>query len=322
MEMFESQQDQDELSLIADPGAGQLMRLLMDLSREEQRRMGDAQDQEGANALKVAFQGIKGCYSEEVAMNYFRDQLEPVSLEGFEDVFQALEQGRADRGVLPLENTSTGSINQVYDLLAVYSCHIVGEYVLPVRHCLLGTEGASLEGLDELFSHTQGFLQCETWLSAPERKHWRRTPHYDTATSAALVAQLKDPAKAAIAGRQAARAYGLRILAEDIQTYSNNHTRFIVISRYPDVNSRCNKISLMFSVRNESGSLYRILAEFARKGINLVKIESRPLPERNWEYRFYADLDGNLNEPGIQEALKAVEDQCLEYRFLGNYVKG
>jgi chorismate mutase/prephenate dehydratase len=272
--------------------------------------------------LKVAFQGIKGCYSEEVADSYFERRLIPVSCKGFEDVFLALERGQADRGVLPLENSSTGSINQVYDLLLRYRCHIVGEYVLPVRHCLLGIQGASVEGLEELYSHAQGFLQCDTWLSAPGRKNWRRTPYFDTATSAALVAKLRDPARAAIASRQAARAYGLEILAEDIQTYRNNHTRFIVIARDPETGSLCDKISLVFSLRNESGGLYRVLAEFARQGINLVKIESRPIPEKNWEYRFYLDLEGSLNEPGIREALKAAEGLCLEYRLLGNYVKG
>jgi chorismate mutase/prephenate dehydratase len=322
MEIFDPEREQAQLSQIGDPGAQRLMRLLMDLSKEEQRRVMDVQEQMGLRGFKVAFQGIKGCYSEEAAVDFFRNNLEPVCLENFEEVFKALEQGRAERGVLPVENTSTGSINPIYDLLAAYQCHIVGEYVLPVRHCLLGAGNARLEDIREVYSHAQGFLQCETWLSSAERKHWRLTPHYDTATSAALVAQLEDPSKGAIAGRQAARTYGLHILAEDIHTYSNNYTRFIVIANHLELTPECDKISVMFSLRHESGSLYQVLAQFAVAGINLVKIESRPIPEKKWQYRFYLDLDGNLNEPRIQDALKAAETQCLEYRLLGNYVKG
>ncbi len=266
---------------------------------------------------RVVYQGEPGCYSEEAAAGFFGDEADSRGLAWFNDVFAALERGEADYAVVPVENSSTGSIRQVYDLLAQYRYAIVGEWQVKVEHCLMALPGVSLSEIKTVYSHEQGLMQCEKYLDA--HRDWRRVPTLDTAGSAKLVAQTGDRTAAAICSRRAARLYGLHILAEGVNYNSRNHTRFAVVSPVPELRPGRDKISAMFRLPHQSGSLHEILTIFAVQGLNLLKLESRPIPGRGWEYLFFLDFTGDLTAPGMDGVLHELSQLAAEIRILGNY---
>ena len=242
-------------------------------------------------APRVVYQGEPGCYSEEAAVGFFGPEVSSRGLAWFPDVFAALERGEADYAVLPVENSSTGSIRQVYDLLAQYNYYVVGECQVKVEHCLMALPGVALEDIQTVYSHEQGLMQCERYLDA--HRGWRRVPTLDTAGSAKQVAGSGDRAAAAICSRRAAEIYELR--------------------------PGRNKLSTVFRLPHQSGSLHEILTVFAVQGLNLLKIESRPIPGRGWEYLFFLDFTGDLAAPEMDGVLHELGQLAAEFRILGNF---
>lgn len=266
---------------------------------------------------RVVYQGEPGCYSEEAAAGFFGDDVDSRGLAWFTDVFAALERGEADYAVVPVENSSTGSIRQVYDLMAQYRYSIVGEWQVKVEHCLMALPGVELSDIKTVYSHEQGLMQSEKYLDV--HRDWKRVPTLDTAGSAKLVAETGDRTAAAICSRRAAKLYGLNILVEGVNYNSMNHTRFAVVSSVPELRSGRNKISAMFRLPHQSGSLHEILTIFAVQGLNLLKIESRPIPGRGWEYLFFLDFTGDLDAEGMDGVLHELSQLAAEIRILGNY---
>ena len=266
---------------------------------------------------RVVYQGEPGCYSEAAAVDFFGPGVDSRGLPWFPDVFAALERGEADYAVLPVENSSTGSIRQVYDLLAQYSYYIVGECQVKVEHCLMALPGVALGDVRTVYSHEQGLMQCEKYLDA--HRNWERVPTLDTAGAAKQVARAGDRAAAAIGPRRAAAIYGLEILAEGVNYNSMNHTRFVVVSPVMELRPERNKISAMFRLPHQSGSLHEILTIFAVQGLNLLKIESRPIPGRGWEYLFFLDFTGDVAAPELDGVLHELGQLAAEFRILGNF---
>ena len=266
---------------------------------------------------RVVYQGEPGCYSEEAAAGFFGEDVDSKGCPWFSDVFAALERGEADYAVLPVENSSTGSIRQVYDLLAQYNYYVVGECQVKVEHCLMALPGVALEDIHTVYSHEQGLMQCERYLDA--HRGWRRVPTLDTAGSAKQVAESGDRTAAAICSRRAAQIYGLHILAEGVNYNAMNHTRFVVVSPVLELRPGRNKISAVFRLPHQSGSLHEILTVFAVQGLNLLKIESRPIPGRGWEYLFFLDFTGDLAAPEMDGVLHELGQLAAEFRILGNF---
>ncbi|MEG3640908.1 prephenate dehydratase [Magnetococcus sp. PR-3] len=265
----------------------------------------------------VAFQGAHGAYSEQAC----REKLpgyESRPYKTFEDVFIAVEQGDAELGMLPVENSMAGVVSDSYDLLAVHNLHIIGEHYQRVRHCLMAHRGASIDQVKTVYSHPQALAQCHTFL---KKQGWTRMAVYDTAGAAASLQEEKREGEAAIASALAAELYDLDILAEEIQDSANNTTRFLVIAKdgiipMPEVGC---KTSLLFEVRHIPAALYKCLGGFATNGINLTRLESRPVAGRDWSYHFYLDFQGRLDQPNAQQALEELEFYTHSMKVLGCY---
>lgn len=264
----------------------------------------------------VAFQGEYGAYSEEATRAIYPHD-EPVPHRTLHDVFPAVAGGAVDYAVVPVENSQAGSINDTYDLLLEYQgrLYIVAEYMLRVRHMLLALPGQSLADIRTVYSHPQALAQSHRFLATLDAQI---EPAYDTAGSARRVAAEGLRGVAAVAGRGAAAAYGLEILAEDIETSSDNYTRFLALSRQPAAPPR-SKTSLVISTPNTPGALYHALGPFAARGVNMIKLESRPSRARPWEYIFYLDVEGDADEEPLRSALNALHGLTPMLVRLGSY---
>lgn len=267
--------------------------------------------------LIVAYQGEAGAYSEEGARQLFPDA-EHLPVATIRKVFEAVEVGRVDFGLVPIDNSQAGSINETYDLFLKHGLHLVGETVVRVDHCLLALPGvATADDLDEVISHPQAIAQCEEFLTAIDVSV---RAEYDTAGAAKTIVEDKLTGTGAIASKRAAELYGLVVLAERIQTYADNHTRFGALSRKPvPLSDEPNKASLVFGVGHVPGSLYRCLGAFAERHLSLTKLESRPRQGRPWEYVFYADVEAPADDPAMIEALSEVSEHSTFTRLLGSY---
>jgi prephenate dehydratase len=265
--------------------------------------------------LLVAYQGEAGAYSEEGVQRVFPDA-DHVPLATIRKVFEAVEVGRVDYGLVPIDNSQAGSINETYDLFLKHGLHLVGETVVRVDHCLLGLPGTHPDDLEEVVSHPQAIAQSEEFLNALDVVV---RPDYDTAGAARRIGEEKLETIGAIASRRAGELYGLEVLAERIQTYADNHTRFGVLSRGGKSLGTPNKSSLVFGVGHVAGSLFRCLGAFAERHLNLSKLESRPRAGRPWEYVFYADVEAPAQDPAMIEALAEVSDHSTFTRLLGSY---
>ena len=323
-------------ALTDDPASkadlAQLYESIMAISRRQQRmlvREGD--EDEGyarwsaalsarrtpVAAPRVVYQGEPGAYSEEAAAGFFGEDVETRGLPWFDDAFDALDRGEADYAILPIENSSTGSIRQVYDLLAQHRFYIVGEWQVKVEHCLAVLPGVRLEDIQSVYSHEQGLQQCDKFLD--EHRSWNRVPALDTAGSARQVAQTEDRRAAAICSRRAAERYGLEVLAGPINHNTQNYTRFVVVSPVLELRDGRDTISALFSLPHQSGSLHEIMTIFAVQGLNLRKIESRPVPDKGWEYRFFLECDGDLTAAGMDGVLHELSQLSEDFRILGNF---
>nr|WP_303244380.1 prephenate dehydratase [uncultured Cellulosilyticum sp.] len=268
----------------------------------------------------VGYQGVPGAYGEQATINYFQGNWSKcVAHEEFQDVFDALEAGNIDYGVIPIENSSAGEVLDTYDLIKKYNLYIVGEEIVKVQHNLLGVKGAKLEDIKEVYSHKQAISQCKPFLK--ENKQITPIPYLNTAAACEYVAGLNDVTKAAIGSKRAGELYRLEPIRTNIHFNQNNCTRFIILARKMHIQDNCDKISICFTTEHTSGSLYNILGHFAYNGLNLLKIQSRPLLEREWEYYFFVDIEGNLQDANVLIALSRVEEQTRYLKILGNYEK-
>jgi prephenate dehydratase len=263
----------------------------------------------------VAYQGERGAYSEEGALALFPDA-ELTPLPTFRKVFESVEVGRASYGLVPIDNSQAGSINETYDLFLKHGLHLVAETIVRVDHCLVGLPSTQIDDLEHVISHPQAIAQCEEFLDALGVDV---RPDYDTAGAARKIAEEKLTTTAAVASQRAADLYGLRILAGSIQTYPDNYTRFGLLSRDRTPLREPNKSSLVFGVGHVAGSLYRCLAALAERHLSLTKLESRPRAGRPWEYVFYADVEAPADAPAMIEALAEVSEHATFTRLLGTY---
>lgn len=310
-------------------GVESLFRQMMAVSRMRQYELTSA-DQEGTFGFnmieaadfagrRVAYQGAPGAYGHQAALGFFGEDARVYPEKTFEDVMRAVQTGDAGYGVLPVENTSTGVITDVIDQLYKYDNYIIGEYVVKVQHALLGLPGADPEKIRVVYSHPQGLLQCADYLTG--HPDWNQVSLLNTAVSAIKVLEDKDPGQAAIASALAARYYGLQILSPKINDSDNNSTRFIIICNHKQYEKRADRVSISFELAHESGSLYHILGFIIYNNLNMTKIESRPIRGEKWKYRFFIDLDGNLSEGPVRDAIKCIARETTGFRILGNYLK-
>ena len=266
---------------------------------------------------EVAFQGEKGAFSEEAVLRFFGDA-EPVSCRSIRDVFDTVAQDGAEFGVVPVENSQAGSINETYDLLLQHDLGIYGEIAIEVNHCLLAPPGESLDTVRTVYSHPQALAQCAEFLRKLEVEI---VPSYDTAGSAKVIKEKGLVNCAAVASRRVSDIYQMNVLAEDIQTISDNYTKFFVVSRKKADHADENKTSLVFSTNNAPGALYDCLGAFATRGINLTKLESRPSKDKPWEYVFYVDFQGHAEDEICKQALHSLQDTTSFLKILGSYPK-
>lgn len=269
--------------------------------------------------IRVCYQGVPGAFSEEALVKYFGEDTDRTNVDDFEDVFKALKDVKCDYGVLPIENSSTGGVSEVCDLLRKYGLYIVGEKSIKIEQNLLGLSGASIDVLKEVYSHSQGLGQSSDFLK--QNKNLILMPYRNTAESAKLVSETNDKSKAAIASKRAAELYDLEILKANINNNKNNYTRFIIIGRNLEVDEESNKISIVFSAPHKPGALYSALSHFAENNLNMQRIESRPIKEKSWEYFFYIDFEGNINDERIKYVLEKIKENSMYFKLLGNYKK-
>lgn len=266
--------------------------------------------------LNIAFQGERGAFSEDAAIKLFGEDIDFLPCIHLRDVFQAVLDDNANFGVVPVENSQAGSINETYDLLLVYSLNIFAEIILKISHCLMALPGQSMADIKTIYSHPQALAQCEEFLS---KLRTDIVPTYDTAGSAKMIKKRQLKQCAAIASRRAADIYDLEVLSPKIETNINNYTKFFTISNQKAEPAHKNKTSLVFAVRNMPGTLYSILGIFASRNINLTKLESRPSKSKPWEYVFYADLEGHIDSETYQEALMELSKKTTLAKILGSY---
>lgn len=269
--------------------------------------------------IKIGYQGIKGSFSEEAMIEFFGENQNEVSYDKFEDVFIALEKDEIDYGILPFENSCTGAITAVYDLLSKYGFYIVGEECIKIKQNLLGINGSKLEDIEEVYSHPQGFEQSKNFLK--NHDNLKLIYFYNTAISAKHISDLNDKSKAAIASERAAKIYGLDIIDKEINDNESNNTKFVIISKKLELSNDCNKMTVTFSLDNKLGTLYNFLKHFAENKINMVKIESRPSKSKLWEYVLYVDFEGNINDENVKNAINIIEIKSKYFKLLGCYKK-
>ncbi len=266
----------------------------------------------------IAFQGERGAYSESAVYQFFNEKAEVKPSKDFRDVFESVKRQDAQAGVVPIENSIEGSVNQNYDLFFSYDLKVCGEVIVRVVHCLIVNPDTHMSRIKSVYSHPQALAQCRSYL---EKARWEQIPTYDTAGSVKIIKERKLPDAAAIASERAAQIYGMQILAKDIADNKENFTRFFVLSKEDSPPSGKDKTSIIFSAKHEPGSLYHALGEFAKRNINLTRIESRPTKKTAWEYNFYLDFEGHRTEPECVEALKALEKYAIFVKILGSYAK-
>jgi len=266
--------------------------------------------------MQVAFQGERGAFSESAVYNFFGPSVDVKPCRNLSDVFESVESEKTRFGVVPIENSLEGSVNQTYDLFLEHNLKVCGEIVIRIVHCLIAHPGTSLNSVKTIYSHPQALAQCRKFL---ERLGCRLISTFDTAGSVKMIKEegLKDAG--AVASEKAAEIYGMKVLVKEIEDNPNNYTRFFVLSKHDSPFSGKDKTSIIFSGKNVPGALYRVLEEFAIRNIDLTKIESRPTKQMPWEYNFYLDFKGHRSEERCKEALKGIRKKTLFVKVLGSY---
>lgn len=308
-------------------GVEELYQQIMAMSRKLQYQLMERQaigrlpfvmvDHLETENIRVVYQGVEGAYSQQAMLEYFGDQVKHFHVDRWRDAMEAIAEGMADYAVLPIENSTAGIVNDNYDLLAEFDNYIVGEQILSIQHALLGTPDAEISDIRTVYSHPQGLMQCARFLD--EHRNWQQISLPNTAVAAQKVAQEQDKAQAAIASVLAGRQHGLKVLKEGVNYSGQNSTRFFIVTNQRIFCKDAKKVSICFEVSHESGSLYNVLSHFIYNNLNMCRIESRPIADRNWEYRFFVDFEGNLNESAVKNALRGIREEALNLKILGNY---
>ncbi len=271
-----------------------------------------------AEETVVAFQGERGAYSEEALFHFFGPSTGVKPCENLDDVFRTVEQGKAQFGIIPIENSLEGSISHSYDLLLDSSLRVCGETELRVVHCLIASPGTQLNSINRIYSHPQALGQCQAFL---KHRDYELIPTYDTAGSVKMIKEKGITDGAAVASARAAEIYGMQIIAREIEDNPNNFTRFFILAKQDSPPSGNDKTSIVFSVKHRPGALYEFLKTLASKNINLTKIESRPTRQKPWEYNFYLDFEGHREDKEARETLDSLEKTALFVKVLGSYPK-
>lgn len=272
-----------------------------------------------SNDIGVCFQGTVGSYSEQALLEYFGDKVMTHPVMEFEDVFKELKSEKFDYGVLPIENSSTGAITEVYDLLKKYGMYIVGNKILKISHNLMGIKGTRIEDIRKVYSHTQALRQCSEFL---KQNDWELIAYHNTAISAELVREQNSHSIAAIGSKKAAEVNNLEIIKENINNNDTNYTRFIIISREMIAYEENDVISIVFSNPDKVGTLYESLRIFKEYNLNMIRIESRPVIGMPWEYFFYIDFEGHIHNEEVRNAIDYMNSNCSYFKILGTYKKG
>lgn len=266
---------------------------------------------------RIAFQGLEGAYSHAAALRYFGEDADLFHVRRFEDLMIAVQDGTADYAVMPIENSSAGAVTDNYDLLLKYDNFIVAETFVPIEHALLGTPKAKLSDVRRVYAHPQALMQSSEFLNA--REEWQQISIENNAVAAKKVADEGDCSQAAVASVIAGQIYGLQTLAMPINNEKGNTTRFLILSKEPIYRKHAEKVSVCFELPHTSGTLYNMLGNFIFNHVNMRMIQSRPIPEKNWEYRFFVDIEGNLEDPGVINALHGISEEANYMKILGNY---
>lgn len=266
---------------------------------------------------RVVYQGVEGAYSHQAAREYFGEHVNAFHMASWKECMEAIKEGMADYAVLPIENSSAGEVRDIYDLLEEYENYIVGEQIIKVNHALLGLPDAELSDVRTVYSHPQALMQCAGYLE--QKTGWRQVSLANTAMAAAKVASEGDRSQAAIASATAAEYHGLKVLQMPINDNRFNSTRFIIVTNRKMYEKDAKKVSICFELPHTSGSLYNILSHIIYNDLNMCKIESRPIPERNWEYHFFIDFEGNLNDSAVKNAIRGIMEEAVNFKILGNY---
>ena len=265
---------------------------------------------------RVVFQGLEGAYSQAAMLQYFGEQVNSFHVDTFRDAMVAIEEGSADFAVLPIENSTAVIVNEIYDLLVEFENYIVGEQIIKIEHYVLGVPGSRLEDIKTVYSHPQSLMQSAKYL---ETKDWQQISMQNNAFAVKKVAEEKDKTQAAIAGAHAAPIYGLEVLEQGVNQSDTNSTRFIIVTNQKIFKKDADKISICFEIPHKSGSLYHKLSHFIYNNVSMTKIESRPIEDQNWEYRFFIDFEGNLADGAVKNALRGLREEAKNLRILGNY---
>ena len=270
-----------------------------------------------ADQARVVFPGTEGAYSEAAMKRYFGENCNSFYVRTFREAMEAIEDGATDFAVLPIENSTAGAVDEMYDLLVEFENYIVGETVIPIRHTLSGLPGASLKDVKTVYSKGVALMQTSRFLDS--HSNWQRINVANTAIAAEKVLKDEDKSQAAVCSAYAAKIHGLTVLADNINDNEHNSTRFIVVTNQKIFLKHASKISICLEVSHESGSLYRVLSHFIYNDLNMTKIESRPIEGRDWEYRFFIDFEGNMADGAVKNAIRGLREECRNLRILGNY---
>lgn len=266
---------------------------------------------------RIVFQGVEGAYSQQAMMEYFGQECDSFHVETWKDAMEAIKNGDADFAVLPIENSTAGIVSENYDLLVEYDNYIVGEQIIQIKHALLGLPEAELSDIRCVYSHPQALMQCGEYLY--EHANWEKISMKNTAGSAKKVKEEGDKSHAAIASELTAKLYDLKVLDANISNSQNNATRFIIVTNKRICTKVAQHISICFEIAHESGSLYHMLSHFIYNNINMTNIQSRPIKNKNWEYRFFVDFEGRLEEDGVINALRGIKEEATSMKILGTY---
>lgn len=266
---------------------------------------------------KTVYCGVPGAFAETALYTYFGEDVSVLNVKDFQEVASMVSEGKADYGVLPIENSTAGFVSGIYDLLEGYQLNIVGEQKIQINQCLLGLPGTDLEKVTKVISHPQGFMQAKEYL---EDKDWKQESMNNTALSARKVYEDGDKTQVAIASERAAKIYGLEVLNPQLNKSDQNTTRFVVVSNKKEYEKAANKVSISFSLSHECGTLYNILAHFIFNNINMTSIESVPIPDQQWEYCFFVDFEGTLEDNDVKNALKGIKAETENFKILGCFV--
>lgn len=295
--------------------------MLLEKMGQTLREPYEAIDEINKKNCKVVYQGVPGAYSYAAMINFFGKDVDNFNVPTWRECMEAVKLGKADYAVLPIENSNAGIVADVYDLLQEYNNYIIAETYVKIEHLLLGLPGTDLENVTAVYSHPQGLMQCDRFLDT--HKSWQRISQANTALAAKMIFQEQNKTHVAIASKEAAELYGLDILKSGITDQEGNTTRFVIVTNTRKFVKNAQKMSIVFETANEAGTLYNLLSHIIYNGLNMNKIESRPIEGnvegKSWNFRFFVDFAGNIDDPRVMNALRGIEEEAESIKLLGNY---